>query len=118
MTANLNTNELLTKWSDLLFKSRTVKLDAADITNEEVHPLVLLDNVGQVLLKQGASRESQVFSQISEIASTSPNYGGLGLNTDVKITEDDIHEISFLISACERLPNRYIPYCLCLLLTF
>ncbi|KAJ4858218.1 aconitase family (aconitate hydratase) domain-containing protein [Trichoderma breve] len=99
MTANLNTNELLTKWSDLLFKSRAVKLDVADITNEGVHPLILLDNVGQVLLKQGASRESQVFSQISEIASTSPNYGGLGLNTDVQITEDDIHEISFLISA-------------------
>ncbi|KAL6825185.1 aconitase iron-sulfur domain-containing protein [Trichoderma camerunense] len=99
MAANLNTNELLTKWSDLLFKSRAVKLEAADITSEEVHPLILLDNVSQVLLKQGASRESQVFSQISEIASTSPNYGGLGLNTDVQITEDDIHEISFLISA-------------------
>ncbi|KAL6822808.1 aconitase iron-sulfur domain-containing protein [Trichoderma sp. SZMC 28015] len=99
MTANLNTNELLTKWSDLLFKSRAVKLDVADITNEGVHPLILLDNVGQVLLKQGASRESQVFSQISEIASTSPNYGGLGLTTNVQITEDDIHEISFLISA-------------------
>ncbi|PNP47017.1 hypothetical protein THARTR1_10522 [Trichoderma harzianum] len=96
---NLNTNELLTKWSDLLFKSRAVKLDAADLTSTEVHPLVLLDNVSQVLLKQEASRESQVFSQISEIASTSPNYGGLGLNTDVQITEDDIHEISFLISA-------------------
>lgn len=102
MTAdNINTEELLTKWSDLLFKSRAVKLDAADITSKEVHPLILLDNVSQVLLKQEASREGQVFSQISEIASTSPNYGGLGLNTDVQITEDDIHEISFLISACE-----------------
>ncbi|KAK4073101.1 transcriptional regulator family: Fungal Specific TF [Trichoderma aggressivum f. europaeum] len=98
-TDHINTEALLTKWSDLLFKSRAVKLDAADITSKEVHPLILLDNVSQVLLKQGASRESHVFSQISEIASTSPNYGGLGLNTDVQVTEDDIHEISFLISA-------------------
>lgn len=122
MTAgNLNTNDLLTKWSDLLFKSRAVKLDAVDIASKQVHPLILLDNVGQVLLKQGASRESQVFSQISEIASTSPNYGGLGLNTDAQVTEDDVHEISFLISACEQLSKRYIPYsphCLCLVLTF
>lgn len=122
---NLNTGELLTKWSDLVFKSRAVKLEAADIASEEVHPLILLDNVGQVLLKQGASRESQVFSQISEIASTSPNYGGLGLNTDVQITEDDIHEISFLISACKQRSNLkfhplilYITCYLCLVLTF
>ncbi|KAL7934638.1 aconitase iron-sulfur domain-containing protein [Trichoderma chlorosporum] len=96
---NLDTNELLAKWSDLLFKSRAVKLDIANLTSKEVHPLALLDNISQVLLGQGASRESQIFSQISEIASTSPNYGGLGLDKDVQVTEDDIHEISFLVSA-------------------
>ncbi|KAL7947516.1 aconitase iron-sulfur domain-containing protein [Trichoderma barbatum] len=101
---NLSTKELWSTWSDLLFKSRGIKLDVANATSE-AYPLTLLDNVSQTLLKQGASRESQVFSQISEICSTSPSYGGLGLSKDMQVTEGDMHEISFLISACKQLSN-------------
>ncbi|EHK17249.1 uncharacterized protein TRIVIDRAFT_41788 [Trichoderma virens Gv29-8] len=96
---NTTTIELLTRWSELLFKARAVKLDVANISIQTIHPLTLLDDIGRILLQQGASRESQVFAQISEIGSTSPNYGGLGLSKDVQTTEDDVNEISFLISA-------------------
>jgi hypothetical protein len=94
------TDKLLAQWSNLLLKSRDVKLDDANVAKDAIHPITLLGDISVVLLEQGASRESQVFSQISEICSTSPNYGGLGLKQDEKVTEDDIHEISFLISAC------------------
>ncbi|RFU76559.1 aconitase family [Trichoderma arundinaceum] len=96
---NLHTSELLAQWSNLLFKSRDVKIGEVEVKEDAIHPITLLGNISQVLLSQGASRESQVFSQISEICSTSPNYGGLGLKQDEQATEDDIHEISFLISA-------------------
>lgn len=105
-----NTSELLAQWSNLLFKSREIKLDAGNITKEKTHPIVLLGDISSELLAQGASRESQVFSQISEICSTSPNYGGLGLSQDEEATEDDIHEISFLISACTR---PFQIHCIC-----
>lgn len=96
----LNGSELLSQWSSLLLKSRNIKLDEANVTKDVVHPITLLGNISLVLSEQGALRESQIFSQISEICSTSPNHGGLGLKLDEAATEDDIHEISFLISAC------------------
>ncbi|KAH6604405.1 aconitase family [Trichoderma cornu-damae] len=95
----LNTGELLAQWSNLLSKSRDVKLGDVAVTEDATHPIALLNTISCVLLEQGASRESQVFSHLSEICSTSPNYGGLGLSQDEQATEDDIHEISFLISA-------------------
>ncbi|KAM0458871.1 hypothetical protein ACHAPV_005861 [Trichoderma viride] len=95
----LNGSELLSQWSSLLLKSRNIKLDEANVTKDVVHPITLLGNISLVLSEQGALRESQIFSQISEICSTSPNHGGLGLKLDEAATEDDIHEISFLISA-------------------
>jgi hypothetical protein len=96
----LNGSELLSQWSSLLLKSRNVKLNEANVNKDVVHPITLLGNISLVLSEQGALRESQIFSQISEICSTSPNYGGLGLKLDEEATKDDIHEISFLISAC------------------
>lgn len=95
-----NGSDLLSEWSSLLLKSRNVKLNEANITKDVVHPITLLGNISLVLSEQGASRESQIFSQISEICSTSPNHGGLGLKLNEEATKDDIHEISFLISAC------------------
>lgn len=93
-------SELLSQWANLLSKSRDIKLNEANVATDVVHPIALLGNISLVLLEQGALRESQIFSQISEICSTSPNYGGLGLKLDEEATKDDIHEISFLISAC------------------
>ncbi|PTB36660.1 hypothetical protein M441DRAFT_449504 [Trichoderma asperellum CBS 433.97] len=94
-----NPSGLLSQWSSLLFKSRNVKLDEEKVTQHATHPITLLGNISLILLEQAALRESQVFSQISEICSTSPNYGGLGLKQDEQATGDDIHEITFLISA-------------------
>ncbi|KAH8121897.1 hypothetical protein FP744_10002942 [Trichoderma asperellum] len=99
MADKFNPGELLSQWSSLLFKSRNVKLDEEKVTQHATHPITLLGNISLVLLEQAALRESQVFSQISEICSTSPNYGGLGLKQDEQATGDDIHEITFLISA-------------------
>lgn len=96
----LNGSELLSQWSSLLLKSRNVKLNEANVNKDVVHPITLLGNISLVLAEQRALRESQIFSQISEICSTSPNHGGLGLKLDEEATKDDIHEISFLISAC------------------
>ncbi|UKZ95721.1 uncharacterized protein TrAFT101_010537 [Trichoderma asperellum] len=99
MADMFNPSGLLSQWSSLLFKSRNVKLDEEKVTQHATHPITLLGNISLVLLEQAALRESQVFSQISEICSTSPNYGGLGLKQDEQATGDDIHEITFLISA-------------------
>ncbi|EHK47694.1 hypothetical protein TRIATDRAFT_44417 [Trichoderma atroviride IMI 206040] len=96
---HLSGSELLSQWANLLSKSRSIKLNEADVTKDAVHPITLLGNISLVLSEQGALRESQIFSQISEISLTSPNHGGLGLKIDEEATQDDIHEISFLISA-------------------
>jgi hypothetical protein len=96
----LNGSELLSQWANLLSKSRNVTLSEANVSTDAVHPITLLGNISLALLDQGAVRESQIFSQVSEICSTSPNYGGLGLKLDEEVTKDDVHEISFLISAC------------------
>lgn len=98
--AQLNGSELVSEWSSLLLKSRNLKLNEATVTKDTVHPITLLGNISLALSEQGAPRESQIFSQISEICSTSPNHGGLGLKLTEEATKDDIHEISFLISAC------------------
>lgn len=96
----LDGSELLSQWSNLLSKSRNINLNEANVAQDAIHPITLLGNISLVLLEQGALRESQIFSQISEICSTSPNYGGLGLKLDEEATKDDMREMSFLISAC------------------
>lgn len=101
MADKFNSSGLLFQWSSLLFKSRNVKLNEEKVAQNAPHPITLLGNISLVLLEQGALREGQIFSQISEICSTSPNYGGLGLKQDEQATGDDIHEITFLISACK-----------------
>ncbi|KAL7920082.1 hypothetical protein ACQKWADRAFT_315064 [Trichoderma austrokoningii] len=95
----LNVDDLLSQWANLLSKSRNIKLNEASVAKDVVHPIALLGSISLVLLEQNALKESQVFSQISEICSTSPNYGGLGLKVECNATKDDVHEISFLISA-------------------
>ncbi|KAL6903236.1 aconitase iron-sulfur domain-containing protein [Trichoderma evansii] len=99
MAGEFNLSGLLSQWSSLLFKSRNIKLSEEKVAQNAEHPITLLGDISLVLLEQAALRESQVFSQISEICLTSPNYGGLGLKQDEQATGDDIHEITFLISA-------------------
>ncbi|KAK7926607.1 hypothetical protein PG985_003605 [Apiospora marii] len=58
----------------------TIKLASASI--QDAHP-----------------RESEALQQVLAIAENAPNYGGLGLNENTTVSEEDRNELIFLVSA-------------------
>ena len=46
-------------------------------------------------------KSREALQQVINIATSSPNYGGLGLSKDLDIPEKDVAELIFMASACE-----------------
>lgn len=61
----------------------------------------LFDSVSSYLRAINRTSEADVISHVAYISKTSANHGGLGLDRDSKITDRDVSELQFLITACE-----------------
>ncbi|EMR71255.1 putative aconitase family protein [Eutypa lata UCREL1] len=88
-----------TELTKLLFKSRSLQLDPDVNLSDSVHPLVTVQDLATKLHELGHKREGDVLRHVLTIAQESPNHGGLGLNIDSEISDKDISEVLFLVSA-------------------
>jgi hypothetical protein len=58
-----------------------------------------LDTVSSILETKGLNREAEAFRDVVAHCTTSPDLGGLGLQTNSTIDEKDVNEVLFLVSA-------------------
>ncbi|KAK6827302.1 3-isopropylmalate dehydratase large subunit 2 [Apiospora arundinis] len=86
---------IVRKIAGLLESTRGVKVQ---IESNESHPLKAI-KLASTRIRDAHSREFQALEQVLAIAENSPNYGGLGLNEEAPISEMDLNELLFLISA-------------------
>lgn len=65
-------------------------------------PLRFLSTLATKLSQDGKSKEATAMLEVLNIATSSPDYGGMGLSANTKLTAVESDELVLLTSACKE----------------
>ncbi|KAF0325292.1 hypothetical protein GQ607_007619 [Colletotrichum asianum] len=93
-------NSFQTRVVEILKATRNVVINAAwTPADQGINALSTLSSLSKKLLEDGNPKEAGAIQEVLTIATGSPDYGGMGLSTDMNLSEKDIDEVVLLASA-------------------
>ncbi|KAI8314155.1 putative aconitate hydratase [Colletotrichum sp. SAR11_240] len=93
-------NSFQTRVLEILKETRNVGINAGWAPADQgINALSTLSSLSKKLLEDGNPKEAGAIQEVLTIATGSPDYGGMGLSTDMNLSEKDIDEVVLLASA-------------------